>query len=89
MRRRGVEMSLNLIILIVLALIVVVIILFMVTRNARAADSDFRSCYAKKGTCVSDPKECIGDATASTFFIKECEASGRGFCCINPFGEDR
>jgi hypothetical protein len=80
--RRGVEMSLNLVIMIVLGLIVLIVLIYIVTRNTSNANRSITGCAEKGGECRSE--RCLEGETGSSFF-----SSGAGcpesnaICCFS------
>ena len=79
--RRGVELSMNLIIIIVIGLIVAALIIYIVAKNVGDADKDISGCAAKNGQCKS---ECDAGESGSAFFTGGCN-SGE-ICCTKPLG---
>ncbi len=77
--RKGVEMSLNMIVLIVIVLIVAAVIIYLVVKNSNNANSDLSNCAAKGGRCDT---QCQSGETGSTFFSGGCQEGE--ICCIKP-----
>ena len=77
--RKGVEMSLNLIILIVIGLIVAAIVIYLVASNTGRFNSGTSSCAGNGGQCKS---QCDTGETGSAFFTGGC-AEGQ-LCCKQP-----
>jgi|GEM_PF-2085372 len=86
-RRKGVEMSLNLVILIVIALVVAAILLYIVVKNTRGADKDLSSCEAKGGHCEASASDCRSGETASGFFGASCDSAG-DVCCLGSIQDN-
>jgi hypothetical protein len=82
-RRRGVELSLNLIILIVIGLIVAALVIYLVVKNIGGADKDTTGCTTKGGHCAS-PGSCNAGESESSLFAGGCP-SGE-VCCISQQG---
>ncbi len=78
MDRRGVEMSLNLIILIVIGLVVLAIVIYLLTSNSGKWNRDVGACQAKGGTCKS---QCDPGESGSTFFTQGCPNQD-DICCM-------
>lgn len=85
MRRRGVELSLNLVVLVVLALIVVSVVIYLVVKNTRDADNSLNSCTGYGGHCQRAP--CPAGETGSAFFTKEC--AEEEICCVRTSSDER
>lgn len=79
MDRRGVELSLNLIILVVIGLIVMVIVIYLVASTTGDARGDISGCVQKGGQCGLT---CNSGETASSAFAGGC--SPGEYCCIPP-----
>ena len=76
MEKRGVELSLNLIILLVLGLIVLGIVIYIVVDNMNKGNDDISACEAKGGQCKS---QCDAGETGSAFFTGGCHEGE--ICC--------
>ena len=75
--RRGVEMSMNLIIIIVIGLIILAIIIYLLVKNTGNAQNSLSDCREKGGTCKD---ACDASESGSSFFTRGC---GEGeLCCI-------
>ena len=78
MRRRGLELSLNLLIIIVLGLIVLAIVAYLVINYSRGFHASTTSCRDRGGECSSSP--CPPGYEGSSFFTGGCEEGM--ICCI-------
>lgn len=77
--RRGVELSMNMIIIIVLVLIIAAIIIYLVAKNSALFSTETNSCASKGGQCKT---ECDPGESGSAFFTGGC---GEGeLCCSVP-----
>lgn len=77
MNRRGVEMSLNLIIYVVIGLVVLALILYLLVKYNRGGDRDFSDCDNKGGRCDS---ECREGETSVGLFGGGCPDGQK--CCM-------
>lgn len=75
--KKGVEMSLNLIILIVIGLIILSLLIYIAVKYARSGDADLSSCQAKHGRCDDS---CDTGESSSTLFSGGC--GDNEVCCI-------
>lgn len=55
MRKKGVELSMNVIIIAAISLLVLVILAVLVINYVRNLDKGLKDCTAKAGTCKADP----------------------------------
>ncbi len=78
--RRGVELSLNLVILIVIGLIAAALIIFFVTKSVTRGDADIGGCAVKGGHCEASAQYCGPDESASAFFTGGCNKGE--ICCV-------
>jgi ABC-type cobalt transport system substrate-binding protein len=86
-RRRGVELSLNLIILIVIGLIVAALIIYLVVRTTGSGGKDLTSCTSKGGQCRpqnSGGQSCDVGESESSLFSGGCNEGE--VCCISQQG---
>lgn len=77
--RKGVEMSLNLIIMVVIGLIVLLLVIFLVTDFLGEGRDSLQSCREKGGQCYSD--ECPLGWQGSGLFGGDCDGEEM-ICCF-------
>lgn len=78
MNKRGVELSMNVIIIAAIALIVLVVLILLVT-GAFGNVRDQVSCSGKGGTCMS-PQQC--SQTDGVVTEAECPSNQNVVCCL-------
>ncbi len=86
MERRGVELSMNVIIIAAIALIVLVVLVLLVTNTAKQV-RDGTGCKAKPaGQCVPlyDGETCA-DAVSDGFISIPSDCAEGETCCFQPF----
>jgi hypothetical protein len=83
MRRRGVEMSLNLVIMIVLGLIILSLLIFLGTRYITGGDQDLSNCVSKGGRCDTS---CNPGESTSSLFTGGCPNEDDVCCMKTAFG---
>lgn len=81
--KRGVELSLNLIILIVIGLIVAALVIYLVVRTTSSGGNDLSSCSSKGGHCAQSGG-CNPGETESSLFNGGC--TNGNICCISQQG---
>lgn len=86
MNKKGVELSVNVIIIAAISLIVLVLLAFLVLRGGGGLSTG-TTCEALGGICKADPGEC-GDYSKydiTKTCSKESANNNRPYCCI-PIG---
>lgn len=77
MKRRGVEMSMSLLVIIVICLVVLALMIYIVTTNVRKGNSQLNGCRENGGQCGYD---CGSGESTNVFFTGGCQDDE--FCCI-------
>ena len=78
MRKKAVELSVNVMIIIALGLAVLLILFLFLTKSSSTFAQNTLSCESRGGNCVGE-KECEYEKT--TF---SCPTKEKSVCCINP-----
>ena len=82
MRKKGVEMSLNVIIVAAIGLLVLVILAFLVVNYVGKTQREgLESCIAKGGTCETNCQTLGREQIAGTFSDCQSRTDGRRACC--------
>lgn len=90
MKKRGVELSMNVIIIAAIALIVLVVLILLVTRAVRNVQSGTNCASHNNGVCVElQEGESCRDYYGDENYVSIGADCGEGAtCCYKPFGGD-
>lgn len=82
MRKKGFELSMNVIIVSAIALIVLVVVLLIFTGKVKTMNKDLDSCNSKGGVCESGVAGTFGDTCGPGKAKVSADCGGTMVCCI-------